>query len=1414
VLAATFVSKATCIKHTRRMVIIKAALESMTNGKNMIQQMRKHYHRYDRDYIFFSNIILIVISFAPVIFDLKLIREYSPLQHALSSSPMTFVFGLTIAACFSMIVDLLLDFLSKTSHERFFVSDRLLILLFVSIVPVLYFIIEPSTELESSLFMCLFTAQRVAIAAPLCRSFKLSPSRIFPRRFGLVVFVLFGAIQIFIQYWSLCHDQSSYHILFIVSWIVIAATFAYFFWHYIRYVICMWNSSSSSFSEDEYIPLTFSTLVMTLEIGLVMINIAGAQQYTNFHVNMVAYQNAILVVTTVVATVLPGRIARSELADRERMIELKQKFVRYISHEIRTPINISLVGLEVLEKNLIVAQLQDDSMDVVKQIKDAITSATDVLNDLLTYEKINSNLMTLERSLEVPMDILIPTVTLFRIDAQSKDINLSIECADELDYWFLNHSRIDIDKFKLIQVIRNFLSNALKFTPRGGDVIVRLSTFKKCISDDEYSKMLNDERSISHLSYKLGLTSGNGASGSIHRTKVFVEDSGNDNNNNGHINNNGSNSLEGGNLWLRICIVDNGAGIAPQNIYKVFNQIIQFDANKLQAGKGSGLGLYISKGIADLHGGKVYVRSKGLGKGCAFYLELPLIEHNSNNSIPDINGNPSNVHHARGVPQSVDHDSNRSSIKSKPDSNIITTNNCHHSSSNVDFQPYYILDVNNNGKVSQPNQHLFMPYLHQARSSSNVGSYTKDMDGYHRAGGHHIGGSSIGSGMSSSVALDASANGEEVPDGEFIGETSEGRDNVHYLPLKQFDNNNRPSARTMLSSGRSDATEFGPLTLRDVNIEKWSTRTESLSQRGAKLSPGKMSPGQHIQDLSTMSMQTTLFRRISVSPVSASDSLPYEAHHLTELKDVGSRASNSCLQQQQDLSGSNCSRSSGATVNLQLPGGLSSAFNGSHGTGPVPLQSVGSGSERNPQKLIRLSSCHHLAQPLQALAHQSSYHNSAFSSQPSNTLTDNSQGNFHAVQTVSRTPSIASAAGSLMSRQTSNASVSNGNGNTIPSGLFSGQFGGATPHNFPVLNLNGLVSRQVSGVNAGSNSMHGGGTPTGQLSSYDSANIHLNSEALKILNQQSGDEYNNYQSHPVHIVTAAHSGNYSTALQLQSEEAILSGKTLLVVDDSAINLKMVVLLFKKLGANVYQAHDGKEALEIIKQSLIDNPSVSSFVSAVAGGGVGGNSPGSGAGANAASSGHAHRGILSATFRASFTHGHMHGFHLPTSSGTPAQPRGELTSSCNNSGHYSSHEVTQRTQTQSPALQQAPSQQIPVLSTAAAIALSALPSSAPGTPHTPPASQNIQEAIDLVIMDNLMPEMNGPDAARAMREAGFTGPIFGLTGHALREDIQHYIKCGADTVFKKPIDMKRFCRIFRNYTDGISIGHEVDSQYVD
>jgi two-component system, sensor histidine kinase len=73
-----------------------------------------------------------------------------------------------------------------------------------------------------------------------------------------------------------------------------------------------------------------------------------------------------------------------------------------------------------------------------------------------------------------------------------------------------------------------------------------------------------------------------------------------------------------------LTVSDTGPGLSLEQQRSLFGEGVQFNPNELQAGQGSGLGLWISKEIVDLHDGQITVRSEGLGCGSTFEVLLPI----------------------------------------------------------------------------------------------------------------------------------------------------------------------------------------------------------------------------------------------------------------------------------------------------------------------------------------------------------------------------------------------------------------------------------------------------------------------------------------------------------------------------------------------------------------------------------------------------------------------------------------------------------------------------------------------------------------------------------------------------------------------------------------------------------------------
>ncbi|MFC1637545.1 sensor histidine kinase [Candidatus Margulisiibacteriota bacterium] len=74
---------------------------------------------------------------------------------------------------------------------------------------------------------------------------------------------------------------------------------------------------------------------------------------------------------------------------------------------------------------------------------------------------------------------------------------------------------------------------------------------------------------------------------------------------------------------IRVEVIDNGVGIAGEYLGKIFDKFFQVDSSYTRATGGIGMGLAIARELVELHGGKIWVESGGLGKGSRFNFTLP-----------------------------------------------------------------------------------------------------------------------------------------------------------------------------------------------------------------------------------------------------------------------------------------------------------------------------------------------------------------------------------------------------------------------------------------------------------------------------------------------------------------------------------------------------------------------------------------------------------------------------------------------------------------------------------------------------------------------------------------------------------------------------------------------------------------------
>ncbi|OBZ73632.1 Histidine kinase 5 [Grifola frondosa] len=167
------------------------------------------------------------------------------------------------------------------------------------------------------------------------------------------------------------------------------------------------------------------------------------------------------------------------------------------------------------------------------------------------------------------------------------------------------------DETRLRQIITNLASNACKFTPSGGKLVVRTRLVLPQLAHDADEDVDVD---VEEMSVRNG--SGNG-SGSLHRLSTTLLSQHN------VIHSKPAPPLE----WIvvRIEVTDTGYGIRPKDMVqsKLFSAFNQTEQGRLQGGKGTGLGLALVRQIVKLSGGRLGVQSK-VNEGSTFWVELPL----------------------------------------------------------------------------------------------------------------------------------------------------------------------------------------------------------------------------------------------------------------------------------------------------------------------------------------------------------------------------------------------------------------------------------------------------------------------------------------------------------------------------------------------------------------------------------------------------------------------------------------------------------------------------------------------------------------------------------------------------------------------------------------------------------------------
>ncbi len=235
----------------------------------------------------------------------------------------------------------------------------------------------------------------------------------------------------------------------------------------------------------------------------------------------------------------------------------KSQFVSFVAHELKNPM-ASIKGYSELVAGGMAGPVNEMQTSFLATVRSNVDRMNTIVTDLNDLTKIQVGNMRLEyRSLPV-MEVLDDVIRSLKKQIDEKSQQLDLQIASDLpNVW--------ADPARLAQIITNLVSNAHKYTPENGKIVIGVD--RKPASSDSPGGM------------------------------EFVH------------------------LWVE----DSGIGIPEEEQKKIFQQYFRTDSAKDMAA-GTGLGLSITKSLVEMQGGNIWFTSGGAGQGTTFHFTIPTAE--------------------------------------------------------------------------------------------------------------------------------------------------------------------------------------------------------------------------------------------------------------------------------------------------------------------------------------------------------------------------------------------------------------------------------------------------------------------------------------------------------------------------------------------------------------------------------------------------------------------------------------------------------------------------------------------------------------------------------------------------------------------------------------------------------------------
>lgn len=263
--------------------------------------------------------------------------------------------------------------------------------------------------------------------------------------------------------------------------------------------------------------------------------------------------------------------------DISKDIELervREEFTGMIVHELRSPLD----GIKKIIE-LIVSGSVDTGSEKFKEYLNmahqSSASMLELVNDILDLSKLQAGKFEVNKEKANIKEVIENRISFYKISADGRGVSLDLWAGENVPEF------LEFDPQAVKQILNNFLSNALKFTSKGGAILVSAFVY-------------NPKEALPNLD----------------RSKVSVLPDATD--------------LKVKSPSLCVAVSDTGIGIPEDGIKDLFHTFKQAKLNPVdRESKGTGLGLVIAKGIAEEHGGTVGVVAKE-GVGSCFFFTIPL----------------------------------------------------------------------------------------------------------------------------------------------------------------------------------------------------------------------------------------------------------------------------------------------------------------------------------------------------------------------------------------------------------------------------------------------------------------------------------------------------------------------------------------------------------------------------------------------------------------------------------------------------------------------------------------------------------------------------------------------------------------------------------------------------------------------